>query len=152
MGVRFRTTLPAPSNHRLKTSWINFKNAGNEIPALTAHPDDDKKYPAVLCQHGRRGLDNLVRYHVKCLAACGFVVQAAYIYGGHYIKKLAIAYDGTLKLVVARRREGKDVAYSAHMQTPMQRSTSRSMTCACRYGLYLVKMSNISADAASKLR
>ena len=88
--------LPAPSNHRLKTSWINFKNGDNEIPALTAHPDDDKKYPAVLFQHGSRGLDTLlVRKDTSSRKAC----LCSQGHGGYY----------TLKVVVTKQRQGKGV-------------------------------------------
>ena len=89
--------IPVPTNHKVKTSWINYKSGENEIPALISRPDDDKEYPAVLFQHGRRGLDNLIQNHVKRLAARGFVVLAADIYSGRFVEKLPIAHDYSLE-------------------------------------------------------
>jgi carboxymethylenebutenolidase len=43
--------------------------------------DKPGKYPAVLFQHGRRGLDDLVLPRIKRLAARGFIVLAPDVYG-----------------------------------------------------------------------
>lgn len=89
--------IPVPTNHKVKTSWIEYKSGDNSIPAMVARPADNKKYPAVLFQHGRRGLDNLIQNHVKRLAARGFVVVAADIYSGRFVEKLPIAHDYSLE-------------------------------------------------------
>lgn len=94
--------LPVPSNHKVRTSWLDYKSGDYTIPAMVARPDDDKKYPAVVFQHGRRGLDNLVQYHVKRLAARGFVVLAADIYSGRFIEKFPLAHDYSLEEDVNR--------------------------------------------------
>ncbi|MFO7602524.1 MAG: dienelactone hydrolase family protein [Gammaproteobacteria bacterium] len=89
--------LPVPVNHTLRTTWVEYKSNGHNIPAMVVRPDDDKKYPAVLFQHGRRGLDSLIQNHVRRLAARGFVVVAPDVYTGRFIEALPIAHDYTLE-------------------------------------------------------
>ncbi|WP_126456285.1 dienelactone hydrolase family protein [Sulfuriflexus mobilis] len=88
--------LEVPANHPVKTEWSSVINPGVEdieIPIMIARPDDNKKYPAVLFQHGRRGLDDLIQLHVKRLAAQGFVVVAADVFSGRFIEKYPIEHD-----------------------------------------------------------
>lgn len=88
--------LEVPANHPVKTEWSSVINSGVEdveIPIMIARPDDNKKYPAVLFQHGRRGLDDLIQLHVKRLAAQGFVVVAADVFSGRFIEKYPIEHD-----------------------------------------------------------
>lgn len=85
--------LEVPPNHKVKTEWSNAINGDIEIPIMIARPADNKKYPAVLFQHGRRGLDDLIQLHVKRLAAQGFVVVAADVFSGRFIEKLPIEHD-----------------------------------------------------------
>jgi len=89
--------LEVPSNHKIKTSWVNVEHGDNEIPVMIARPDDNKKYPAVLFQHGRRGLDELIQLHVKRLAARGFVVVAGDVYKGRLEDSYPIGHDYALE-------------------------------------------------------
>ena len=93
--------IPVPSNHAVTTRWIEYDNGDVTVPALLAYPDDGKRYPAVLYQHGRRGLDDLIQPQVKRLAARGFVVLAPDIYSGRFIEKLPIAHDYEVEKDVA---------------------------------------------------
>lgn len=85
--------LEAPVTHKLRSEWINYTNGDVEVPALVVRPDDNKKYPAVLFQHGRRGLDDLIQLHVRRLAARGFVVLAPDVFSGRFIEKYPIEHD-----------------------------------------------------------
>jgi len=89
--------LEVPVNHKVKTSWVTVDHDDSEIPVLVARPDDDKKYPAVLFQHGRRGLDDLIQLHVKRLAARGFVVVAGDVYKGRLIDSYPIGHNYVLE-------------------------------------------------------
>ena len=85
--------IPAPTNHKVTTRWIEYQNGDTTVPALIARPADNKQYPAVLYQHGRRGLDELIQAQVKRLAARGFVVLAPDVFSGRFIEKLPIGHD-----------------------------------------------------------
>ena len=85
--------LPQPVNHRVATRWIEYANGDVQVPAMIARPDDGRRYPAVLYQHGRRGLDELIQAQVRRLAARGFVVLAPDVFSGRFIEKLPIEHD-----------------------------------------------------------
>jgi len=89
--------LEVPVNHQIKSEWVSIEHDDNEIPVMIARPDDNKKYPAVLFQHGRRGLDELIQLHVKRLAARGFVVVAADVYKGRLLDSYPIGHDYVLE-------------------------------------------------------
>lgn len=89
--------IKAPQNHKLKITNGNYESGDVEVPFMVARPDDNKKYPAVLFQHGRRGLDDLVKRHAKRLAARGFVVLAPDIYGAHFLGTHPIEHDYALE-------------------------------------------------------
>lgn len=94
--------IPVPDNHRVRVEWTEYPGDDTTVPAMVARPDDDKAYPAVLYQHGRRGLDELVQGQVKRIAARGFVVLAPDLYTAHFIEKLPIEHDYTLEQDVGR--------------------------------------------------
>jgi carboxymethylenebutenolidase len=85
--------LEAPVTHKVRSEWISYQNGDVEVPAMVVRPDDNRKYPAVLFQHGRRGLDDLIQAHVRRLAARGFVVLAPDAFSGRFIEKLPIEHD-----------------------------------------------------------
>ena len=85
--------LTAPHNYNVKIIQTSYSNGDIEVPSLVIRPNDNKKYPGVLFQHGRRGLDDLVIRHAKRLAARGFVVLAPDIYSAHFIEKFPIEHD-----------------------------------------------------------
>lgn len=88
-----RGELPAPVTHEVQTEWVSYRNGDIEVPAMVARPADQKRYPAVLFQHGRRGLDELIQRHVKRLASRGFVVVAPDVYTARFIEKFPIEHD-----------------------------------------------------------
>lgn len=85
--------LETPANHAVKTEWVEYANDDTAVPALIARPADDQPYPAVLYQHGRRGLDELVQRQVKRIAARGFVVLAPDVFAARFIEKFPIEHD-----------------------------------------------------------
>lgn len=85
--------IPQAQNHPLRSQWIEYPSRDVTVPALVVRPDDDKRYPAVLYQHGRRGLDELVQRQVRRIAARGFVVLAPDVYSANFIEKLPIEHD-----------------------------------------------------------
>jgi carboxymethylenebutenolidase len=89
--------LTVPANHEVRVDWASYQNGEFEIPAMIARPDDDEHYPAVLFQHGRRGLDDLLQRHVVRLAARGFVVVAPDVYTGRFVEKFPIEHDYALE-------------------------------------------------------
>lgn len=101
--------IAEPENHAVQVEWIEYDSDGVSVPAMVARPADKRKYPAVLFQHGRRGLDDLVQRHAKRLAARGFVVVAPDIYSAHFIGTHPIEHDYALEADVNR---GLDVLLS----------------------------------------
>lgn len=94
--------IPPVDNHALRTQWIEYRNEDATVPAMVVRPDDNRKYPAVLYQHGRRGLDELVQRQVKRIAARGFVVLAPDVYSAHFIEKMPIEHDYAIETDTAR--------------------------------------------------
>jgi len=89
--------IEAPSNHELKVSWESYQAGDVDVPVMVVRPNDNKKYPAVFFQHGRRGLGELVQRHAKRVAARGFVVFAPDIYQAHFIGTHPIEHDYALE-------------------------------------------------------
>ena len=85
--------LRSPDNHDVIIQNTSYQNGDTEVPALIIRPDDSSRYPAVLFQHGRRGLDELVIRHAKRLAARGFVILAPDVYSARFIEKFPIEHD-----------------------------------------------------------
>ena len=89
--------LTVPVNNAVTVRHVSYTNGDVEIPALVIRPDDNKKYPGILFQHGRRGLDDLVVRHAKRLAARGFVILAPDVFSGRFIEKFPIEHDYELE-------------------------------------------------------
>jgi len=89
--------LEVPDNYAVETAWTSYQSGDVEVPALVVRPEGEGKYPAVLFQHGRRGLDDLIQRHARRVAARGFVVLAPDIYGAHFIGTHPIEHDYTLE-------------------------------------------------------
>jgi len=86
--------LETPTNYAVverRTSYVN-KEDGTEIPAIIYRPKKEGKFPAILFQHGRRGLDELVKRLAKRMAARGFVVLAPDVYAARFIDTLPIEH------------------------------------------------------------
>lgn len=94
--------IPSPRNYEVEVRQLSYQSDGVTIPAVLARPKQAGKFPAVLFQHGRRGLDELIQRHVKRLAARGFVVLAPDIYGAHFIGTHPIEHDYDLEKDVNR--------------------------------------------------
>ena len=89
--------IEVPTNYEVKTTWIEYQSDDIDVPAMVVRPSKDGKFPAVLFQHGRRGLDDLVQRHARRLAARGFIVLAPDIYKAHFIGTHPIAHDYELE-------------------------------------------------------
>jgi len=94
--------MPVPANLKVVTRSLVYRNGEVEIPAVLYRPDDGKKYPGVLFQHGRRGVDDITALHPRRLAAQGFVVLAPDLFLARFIDKYPIAHDPVLEKDVAR--------------------------------------------------
>jgi carboxymethylenebutenolidase len=94
--------IEVPTNLPVRQEWIEYDSGDATVPAMVARPDDDQRYPAVLYQHGRRGLDELVQRQVKRIAARGFVVLAPDVFSAHFIEKFPIEHDYAVERDVAR--------------------------------------------------
>lgn len=92
-----RGRIEPVTNHKIKLERLSYESNGVDVPTVVIRPADNKKYPAVLFQHGRRGLDELVLRHAKRLAARGFVVLAADIYKAHFLGTHPIEHDYELE-------------------------------------------------------
>ena len=98
--------LAVPVTHPVIERSVSYNNGDVEVPALILRPDDDKRYPAVLFQHGRRGLLSLpdISSDKICLYS--------HTRGGYM----------TLKVAVTMQRQNKEVAcyvsFYPHMQDP----------------------------------
>ncbi len=79
--------LPVPVNHEVIERQISYVNPadGTEVPAIVYRPKAPGTYPAVLFQHGRRGLDELAQRLARRMAARGFVVLAPDVYAARFI-------------------------------------------------------------------
>lgn len=97
--------LSAVKNYQVEIKEANYKSGNNEISALVLRPKKAGKYPAVIFQHGRRGLDELVIGIAKRLAARGFVVLAPDLYSSHFIEALPLTHDYKIEKDAAKAIE-----------------------------------------------
>jgi carboxymethylenebutenolidase len=94
--------IDAPVNHDVTMSEVEYVNGDVEVPAYLFRPSTPGKYPAVLFQHGRRGLDDLTLKIPLRLAARGFVVLAPDVWSARFIEKYPIAHDYNVETDTAR--------------------------------------------------
>ncbi len=94
--------IEPPRNYDIKMEWTSYESDGTEVPAMVVRPKQKGKFPAVLFQHGRRGLDELVQRHARRVAARGFVVLAPDIYKAHFLGTHPIEHDYALEKDVNR--------------------------------------------------
>ncbi len=134
--------LERPVTHKVRTEWIEYNANGTDVPAMIARPADGKKYPAVLFQHGRRGLDELLQHHVKRLAARGFVVLAPDLYSAHFIEKYPIEHDYALETDV---NAGITALLKRH-----DISTDKACTYSHTRGGYYTLKANVTHGAQEK--
>jgi len=84
-------------NHKVNVDWTEYDRGEITIPVMVARPANNKKYPAVIFQHGRAGLSELLKRQVKRIAARGFVVLAADIYQANFIGTHPLKHDYELE-------------------------------------------------------
>lgn len=86
--------LPTPVNHAVTETQITYLNPADdtEVPAIIYRPAEPGKYPGILFQHGRRGLDNLVQVLPRRMAARGFIVLAPDVYAARFIEKFPMEH------------------------------------------------------------
>lgn len=89
--------IAGTKTYDLDVNWGSYDSNGVDVPYMVARPKGKGKYPAVLFQHGRRGLDALVQRHAKRIAAQGFVVLAPDIYKAHFIGTHPVEHDYALE-------------------------------------------------------
>lgn len=89
-----RGMLQVPLNYEVIERKVVYLNPADstEVPAIMYRPKNPGKYPGVLFQHGRRGLDELVQRLPRRMAARGFVVLAPDVYSARFIDKLPIEH------------------------------------------------------------
>jgi len=75
-----------------QVSYINPED-DTEVSATIFRPEQEGKFPAVLFQHGRRGLDEPVTRLAKRMAARGFVVLAPDVYSARFIDEFPIEHQ-----------------------------------------------------------
>lgn len=86
-------TLDVPENYEVIMEKITYNSGDAEIPAYLFRPKKPGKYPPVLFQHGRRGLDELTLRAPRRLAARGFVVLAPDVFSGRFIERFPMGHD-----------------------------------------------------------
>lgn len=94
--------LEVPANHDVVMQKIEYQNGDVDVPAYVFRPKEPGKYPPILFQHGRRGLDDLTLLMPRRLAARGFVVLAPDVFNARFIEKLPMEHDYALDSDVAR--------------------------------------------------
>ena len=85
--------LPTPQNHLVEVEEISYMDGDVEVEAYLFKPKQPGKYPPVLFQHGRRGLDAWTLPRVKRLAARGFVVLAPNLFGSYMVPAFPIEHN-----------------------------------------------------------
>jgi len=85
--------VPVVQNHKVIERNVTYMNGDVEVPAVVLRPDDGKRYPAILFQHGRAGWMDLIHRHARRLAARGFVVLAPDVYAARFIDPRPIEHN-----------------------------------------------------------
>ena len=89
--------IEVPANFDIEETWVTYQSGDIDVSAMLVRPQQEGRFPAVLFQHGRRGLDELVKRHARRLAARGFVVLAPDIYNAHFLSSHPIEHDYELE-------------------------------------------------------
>jgi carboxymethylenebutenolidase len=89
-----RGLLDLPANHDVVERQVSYLNRldNTEVPAIIFRPKAEGRFPAVLFQHGRRGLDGIVQRLARRMAARGFVVLAPDVYAARFIEQRPIEH------------------------------------------------------------
>ena len=86
--------IAQPNNFEIVERHVAYINKSDdtEIPAILYRPKQSGKFPGVLFQHGRRGLDDLVQRLAKRIAARGFIVLAPDVYTARFIDPFPVEH------------------------------------------------------------
>ena len=86
--------LPVPVNLKVTEREVSYINRADdtEVPAILYRPEKPGRYPAVLFQHGRRGLDRFTRRLARRMAARGFIVLAPNVYAARFIDRFPLEH------------------------------------------------------------
>ncbi len=87
--------LETPVNYEVVERNVSYTNKEDDtqVPAVIFRPKTEGKFPAILFQHGRRGLDKPVRRLAKRMAARGFIVLAPDVYEARFIEPFPLEHD-----------------------------------------------------------
>ena len=94
--------LPTPKNHKVSMEEVSYMDGDVEVEAYLFKPSQSGKYPPVLFQHGRRGLDSWTLPRIKRLAARGFVVLAPDMFGTYLKPPFPIEHNKVYDKHVAK--------------------------------------------------
>ena len=94
--------IPGLKNHDVIMEEVNYRVGDKAVYGYLFRPNDDKQYPAVYFQHGRRGLDDLTLLHPKRLAARGFIVYAPDLWFSNDIDKYPYGHEYVVESDAAR--------------------------------------------------
>lgn len=125
--------LVLDENHEVEVRWTSYRNGDTEVPAMIARPKKPGKYPGILFQHGRRGLDDLIKLKVRRLAARGFVVLAPDVYAANFMEPFPYEHDYKLEADVEK---GLD----ALMKLPDINNSKTCLVSHTRGGYYTLKV------------
>ena len=86
--------IEPPKTHAVVERNVAYTNPadGTEVPAILYRPAGEDKFPGILFQHGRRGLDDLVKRLARRMAARGFVVLAPDVFEARFLDRFPIGH------------------------------------------------------------
>lgn len=86
--------LEIPDNHEVLERDVSYVNPADDtdVPAVLFRPKADGEFPGVLFQHGRRGLDDLVKRLARRMAARGFIVLAPDVFTARFIDRFPLEH------------------------------------------------------------
>ena len=89
-----RGQLAIPQNFEVVERAMSYTNPTDDtdVPAIVYRPKTPGKYPGVLFQHGRRGLDTMVKRLARRMAARGFIVLAPDVYTARFIDPFPLVH------------------------------------------------------------
>ena len=125
--------LNAPANYRVTRQNNPYPSGDTAMPAVLFRPEGKGRFPAVLFQHGRAGMMDEIVAHAKRVAARGFVVLAADIYGGRFIDPRPIAHDYALE-------DDVNAALDALLARPEVATSRACLYSHTRGGYYTLKV------------
>ena len=86
--------LEIPDNYEVLERDVSYVNPADDtdVPAVLFRPKADGEFPGVLFQHGRRGLDDLVKRLARRMAARGFIVLAPDVFTARFIDRFPLEH------------------------------------------------------------